>query len=49
MTSPFIAVNEGMILNQREGECGGFFFKGRIKIISAKGGPRLRGGGFQSA
>jgi len=49
MTDPFVAVDEWMILNQREGECTGFFFKGRIKIVSAKGGPRLRGGGFQSA
>ena len=49
MTNPFIAIDEGMILNQREGECGGFFFKGRIKIISTKGGPRLRGGSFQCA
>jgi len=49
MTSSFITVDEGMILNQREGECCGFFFKGRIKVISAKGGPRLRDGRFQCA
>jgi hypothetical protein len=49
MSDPFIAINERMILNQGEGERGGFFFKGRIKILSAKGCPRLRGGRFQSA
>ena len=48
MTSPFIAVDEGMILNQREGEGGGFFFKGRIKIIPTKKGARLGCGRFQS-
>ena len=48
MSDPLIAVDERMILNQREGERGGFFFKGRIKIFSAKGCPRLRGGRFQS-
>ena len=38
MTDPLVAVDERMILNQRECECTGFFFKGRIEInVGARG------------